>query len=167
MPSLGGLPIRALGVIRGFTDPTPAPPAVAGGTVDSYTFPYNSILAYCNDKLNEPGIIPSGRKRYNQKKALEDPAGNCKWGVGLYYDAVYADEDDVATYTGGAKFDVSDWAPNGDNVAYDAEAADAITYCEGNFDQDADVDGTDASTFKSNFGRSNYKNPCPTSNAWY
>ena len=33
--------------------------------------------------------------------------------------------------------------------------------CEGNFDYDKDVDGTDASVFKSDFGRSQLKNPCP------
>jgi hypothetical protein len=33
--------------------------------------------------------------------------------------------------------------------------------CEGNFDCDQDVDGTDASVFKSDFGRSSFKNPCP------
>jgi hypothetical protein len=33
--------------------------------------------------------------------------------------------------------------------------------CEGNFDCDLDVDGTDASVFKSDFGRSKFSNPCP------
>jgi hypothetical protein len=33
--------------------------------------------------------------------------------------------------------------------------------CEGNFDCDQDVDGTDAAVFKSDFGRSAFKNPCP------
>jgi len=33
--------------------------------------------------------------------------------------------------------------------------------CEGNFDCDQDVDGTDASVFKSDFGRSPFSNPCP------
>ena len=35
-------------------------------------------------------------------------------------------------------------------------------YCLGNFDADNDVDGTDALTFKSDFGRSSMRNPCPT-----
>ena len=34
--------------------------------------------------------------------------------------------------------------------------------CEGNFDCDQDVDGTDAAVFKSDFGRSQFSNPCPT-----
>src|SRR5210317_1250043 len=33
--------------------------------------------------------------------------------------------------------------------------------CEGNFDCDQDVDGTDAAVFKSDFGRSAFANPCP------
>jgi len=33
--------------------------------------------------------------------------------------------------------------------------------CEGNFDCDGDVDGTDAAVFKTDFGRSAFKNPCP------
>jgi hypothetical protein len=32
--------------------------------------------------------------------------------------------------------------------------------CEGNFDNDPDVDGTDASTFKADFGRSGFNDPC-------
>ena len=32
--------------------------------------------------------------------------------------------------------------------------------CEGDFDADGDVDGTDASTFKADFGRNTYNNPC-------
>ena len=32
--------------------------------------------------------------------------------------------------------------------------------CEGDFDRDTDVDGTDASTFKLDFGRSAYNSPC-------
>ena len=34
-------------------------------------------------------------------------------------------------------------------------------FCEGNFDYDKDVDGSDASTFKQDFGRSSLQNPCP------
>jgi cysteine-rich repeat protein len=33
--------------------------------------------------------------------------------------------------------------------------------CEGDFNCDGDVDGTDASLFKSDFGRSSMQNPCP------
>jgi hypothetical protein len=34
-------------------------------------------------------------------------------------------------------------------------------FCEGNFDYDKDQDGTDAFTFKSDFGRSSIVDPCP------
>jgi len=40
-------------------------------------------------------------------------------------------------------------------------AALAQDFCEGNFDYDKDVDGTDAFQFKSDFGRSGIYNPCP------
>ena len=33
--------------------------------------------------------------------------------------------------------------------------------CEGNFDCDNDCDGTDAFTFKKDFERSTFLNPCP------
>jgi subtilisin family serine protease len=36
--------------------------------------------------------------------------------------------------------------------------------CEGNFDGDDDCDGTDASTFKTDFGRMEYDNPCNDNN---
>ena len=36
-----------------------------------------------------------------------------------------------------------------------------IDYCEGNFDNDFDQDGTDAFVFKTDFGRSSLSNPCP------
>jgi len=35
-----------------------------------------------------------------------------------------------------------------------------VRVCHSDLDCDADVDGTDASTFKRNFGRSGIKNPC-------
>ena len=37
----------------------------------------------------------------------------------------------------------------------------SINYCEGDFDYDRDVDGTDAAVFKSDFGRSGLINACP------
>ncbi len=39
--------------------------------------------------------------------------------------------------------------------------AQPIDYCEGNFDNDLDQDGTDAFVFKSDFGRSSLLDPCP------
>jgi hypothetical protein len=52
------------------------------------------------------------------------------------------DEDTIDTY------------PPGGNGCGDA------CECEGNFDDDLDVDGFDASTFKTDFGRSKISNPC-------
>ena len=37
----------------------------------------------------------------------------------------------------------------------------AQDFCEGNFDYDDDQDGSDAFTFKTDFGRSSFGNPCP------
>ena len=37
----------------------------------------------------------------------------------------------------------------------------AQDFCQGNFDYDDNVDGSDASIFKEHFGRSSYDNPCP------
>lgn len=42
--------------------------------------------------------------------------------------------------------------------------AQEIDYCEGNFDYDQDVDGTDAAVFKEDFGRSTFDEPCPPPN---
>jgi rhodanese-related sulfurtransferase len=50
--------------------------------------------------------------------------------------------------------DQSDSYPPGGNGCGDA------CECEGNFDDDLDVDGTDASTFKMDFGRSKIVDPC-------
>ena len=36
--------------------------------------------------------------------------------------------------------------------------------CEGNFDCDEDVDGSDASSFKADFGRNSFSNPCTSGN---
>jgi len=36
--------------------------------------------------------------------------------------------------------------------------------CEGNFDCDEDCDGTDAATFKADFGRSSFREPCESGN---
>jgi hypothetical protein len=37
--------------------------------------------------------------------------------------------------------------------------------CEGNFDGDQDQDGTDAATFKLDFGRSSFSSPCETTDS--
>lgn len=45
-------------------------------------------------------------------------------------------------------------------VFISASTALAQGLCEGNFDCDTDVDGSDAAVFKEDFGRSQYLNPC-------
>ena len=47
--------------------------------------------------------------------------------------------------------------PNGNGIADGCD-------CEGDFDCDGDCDGTDASKFKIDFGRSAFENPCVTGN---
>jgi len=42
-----------------------------------------------------------------------------------------------------------------------AAALAQTDYCEGNFDYDSDQDGGDVFTFKEDFGRSTFGNPCP------
>ena len=56
----------------------------------------------------------------------------------------------------------------GDTTVFDPEIIDnnivihqQIDYCEGDFDNDGDQDGTDAALFKTDFGRSPFSNPCP------
>src|SRR5512139_4209024 len=46
-------------------------------------------------------------------------------------------------------------------VYFTSVIAQEIDYCEGNFDNDLDQDGTDAFVFKTDFGRSSLLNPCP------
>ena len=46
-------------------------------------------------------------------------------------------------------------------LLFSATQVTAQDFCKGNFDYDKDVDGTDASVFKDNFGRSAFSNPCP------
>jgi hypothetical protein len=48
------------------------------------------------------------------------------------------------------------------NTLYNSSNTSACG-CEGDFDRDNDVDGTDASDFKLDFGRSTFSNPCESS----
>jgi hypothetical protein len=154
LPSVQGQPQRALGVLRGLTDPIPA--QVDSKT--SMTFPWDQILAYAFS-------ASAGDPKQFDWAASQDPVNNLKWQVSAFHDDTSGDGDDISS--GPTVFDISDWAPNGDGTKADADASTAITYCEGNFDGDLDVDGGDAAKFKSNFGRSQYSNPCPKANAWW
>ena len=164
LTSLKGEPSRALGVIRGYTDP-----ASNGidGTSMSYTLPYQLIVAYASGN-----IAPDNPKKFNWAKS-QDPVTNAKWQIGVWHDPTdFSDGDDIVTIDGSdITFDVSDWAPNGNDTKADVEAADQYTYCEGNFDGDQDVDGTDAAKFKENFGRDPNRvtpsSPCGKATAWW
>jgi hypothetical protein len=59
-----------------------------------------------------------------------------------------------------AALDFSVYDPTIDSAIIDATVS--INYCEGDFDYDGDVDGTDAAIFKSDFGRSGLVNVCPS-----
>lgn len=148
--STGGQPIRMLGNIRGLLRPLPQLPIPPYPTEESITLPWYHIIGFVLG--DNPGV-------FNFNKAL-NPA-NQKWQISMWYDETYTFTDIKDDFTDGplGPFDVSDWAPNAGKA--DMEVATALTYCEGNFDGDKDVDGTDASKFKSDFGRSSVKNPCP------
>jgi hypothetical protein len=51
----------------------------------------------------------------------------------------------------------------GDPVSF-AEMGNLEAQCEGNFDCDYDCDGSDATIFKNDFGRSPFSNPCESAN---
>jgi hypothetical protein len=154
MATLNGQPDRAMGFLHGLLDPLPREPD-SGETEDAYTLPWDQILQYAHEELQ------GNPKRFNYERALD--LANNKWQVSIWYDSDYSDQDDMLSGTFPAySFDVSDWMP--DVGTADMQAANAMTYCEGNFDNDQDVDGTDAGLFKSNFGRSEFINPCPACN---
>ena len=91
------------------------------------------------------------------------------------YDHGQVDEGAAFAYLGATSFidsdgdgvsDSSDNCPNEYNPQQEDtyppqgnEFGDACE-CEGNFDCDTDCDGSDAASFKTNFGRSNFNNPC-------
>jgi hypothetical protein len=131
------------GVLRGYTDPVPN----IAQTNKCYTFPWSMILTYARDAISNPA------EQYDYAEAL-DPS-TTKWQLSVWTDedAPTTDNDDFADGT--VLFNIADWAPNGDGVLVPSiDYATNLTYCEGNFDNDLDIDGADASKFKSDFGRS-------------
>ena len=100
-------------------------------------------------------IIPDG-----QDNCLHTPngpdLGTCySWSGSTAACTSYADCGGASGSCGMAQ---EDSYPPGGNGCGDA------CECEGNFDGDLDVDGTDASTFKVDFGRSKLINPCTNGN---
>ena len=160
--SLGGQPIRAIGILRGLLDPLPFPPS-SGETKDCYTIPWSHIIGYSHIHLQEQS--PGDPQNFSFTKAVANDYGDGKWQVSIWYDADAhsTDKDDIATGVYPAQtFDINDFAPDAGKADMGVSfGAIDRTYCEGNFDGDKDVDGGNAATFKSNFGRSQYKNPCP------
>jgi hypothetical protein len=139
------------GVLRGYTDPLP----YFDFTGKCYTFPWDMILMYARDAITNPA------EQYDYFNALNPATTRWQLSVWTDEDAPTTDDDDFADGT--AFFNISDWAPNGDGVlVLGVDEAYSLTYCEGNFDNDPDIDGTDASRFKSDFGRSPLYAICPS-----
>jgi hypothetical protein len=166
--SLGGQPVRAIGILRGYLDPPPKGPE-SGETEDCYTLPWSHIVAYANQHQNE--TTPGDPKNFNDSKARANDYGDGKWQVSVWYDADASttDEDDVASGVfPGQTFDINDFAPDTGkaNMIVSGGPTD-LTYCEGNFDGDLDVDGSDTATFKTSYGRSVHKCVCPSCDLKY
>ena len=161
--SLGGQPIRAIGILRSYLDPVPKAPE-SGETEDCYTLPWNHIIAYAN--IHQRETSPGDPKNFNFEKAKTQyyDYRDGKWQMSIWYDAdaPSTDEDDIASGVfPNQTFDINDYAPDtGKADMLISDGATDLTYCEGNFDQDLDVDGSDAATFKAQFGFSPFKNPC-------
>lgn len=95
-------------------------------------------------------------------------------GHQIYYDYVYPQLTDILTgindQDGDGVADISDNCPSDynpnqeDALPPEGNSIGDACDCEGNFncDEDADVDGSDAFTFKADFGRSPILNPCST-----
>ncbi len=146
-----------VGALRGFSDPTVF---MTQATKRSITFPWATLLVYVNNEAEYYG------EKFDYTNAL-DPA-TTKWQLSIWTDAdaETTDKDDFGDGT--TYFNISDVVPNGDgNLVSSVDAGTNLTFCEGNFDFDVDVDGGDASKFKTDFGRSGLKNPCPEAGYFY
>ena len=169
--SVGSGSTRAIGILRGYLDPLPHSPAKSiaeGLTKDSFTLPWEHIVEYAYEHLTEiahPSI-------FNIISARTDNYSKGRWQVSVWYDELnyLIDEDDIADGFPPlvSSFNINDWAPNvGTAGITKSVGCPDLTYCEGNFDGDKDVDGTDAACFKTNFGRSTFLDPCPDSGPNY
>lgn len=144
-----------IGALRGFSDPSPN----FGATKRSMTFPWATILVYANNEAEYAG------EGFDYANALN--SATTKWQLSVWTDPNYSNtnKDDFADGT--TYFNLSDVVPNGNGVLATVDAGSNLTFCEGNFDFDLDVDGGDASKFKTDFGRSGLKNPCPEANYFW
>jgi hypothetical protein len=148
---------NGLGIIRGFLDPLPG--GYEGSWVsDCYTLPWGYILQYAYDAL------AGDHRQFNLEQAQN--IANNKWMMSIWHDSAFADQDDFADGT--TFLNISDVVPNGDGVLVSSiDSADSYAYCEGNFDNDMDVDGGDASKFKTDFSRGKLSCPCPNCGPHY
>jgi hypothetical protein len=127
----------------------PLPKETDSDNNDCYTFPWKMIVYAAYDAL------AGHAKQFNLNNA-KDPA-NLRWQISTWYDTSYA-------LTGNDFIDLSVCAEVTDVIPNTAKAsAIAATgdFCNGDFDCDADVDGSDAYKFKVDFGRSDCP-ICPT-----
>ena len=139
-----------VGTISGLLDTIPWTPG-SGKNSDSYALPWSRILAEIYFELQ------GNPKRFNWSKAVL-PSNN-RWQVSVAYDANYfVDQDDLMDDS--LYYNLSDWLPNGNGIKADMQTGDDLTFCEGNFDNDSDVDSQDLIIFKNDFGRGALFNPC-------
>jgi hypothetical protein len=144
------------GVLRGYTDPLPN----IDSTSKCYTFPWGMILLYAKEAITNP------EDDFDYAVAL-DP-NTTKWQLSVWTDPAYGtgNQDDFGDGT--AFFNISDWVPNGDGVlVLGVDIGNSWTYCDGNFDNDLDIDGADASLLKSDFGRCKLFRVCPSCSPSY
>ena len=151
-----------VGVVRGYLDPSLTK---TGTTQRSYTLPWAMILLKAHAVT--PGV---GKQQFNLSKALDNLL-DAKWQLSVWTDDAFTDRDDLADKTTNPPFyqyfNISDVVPNGNGNLADMDTATALTWCEGNFDNDLDVDGVDAKKFKSDMGRGKMSNPCPNAGWLY
>jgi hypothetical protein len=146
-----------VGALRGFADPTVF---ITNASRRSITFPWATLLVYVNNEAQFYG------EKFDYYNAI-DPA-TTKWQLSVWTDADAdtTDKDDFAD--GETYFNISDVVPNGNgNLVPSVDAGNNDTFCEGNFDGDQDVDGSDVALFKTDSGRSSVNRPCPGSNYFY
>jgi hypothetical protein len=80
--------------------------------------------------------------------------GTCYAWTGMPFGTPCGNDIDCGGEPGSCSMDQEDSYPPGGNGCGD------VCECEGNFDGDEDQDGSDAATFKLDFGRLEYNNPC-------
>jgi hypothetical protein len=111
----------------------------------------------------------------DEKVAGVDNCCNYCFDGDLDHDAIPDDGDGNGTpgdnpCTGGETYNCDDNCPvdsnpnQEDNYPPGGNGRGDACDCNGNFDCDEDIDGTDALTFSLDFGRSQYHNPCESGN---